>query len=981
MRKPTRGRAVVLAGRDDEIETLEQVLRDARCSRGATVFIVGEPGIGKSRLAGEVVGRALDSGMAVLKGRCTATGPAVPFRPLTEALLSLAREGGVPAPEALGPYLPILGRLVPEWASADGCDGSPVVLAEAVLRLTALHGTGRGCLLVIDDLQDADPETLAVIEYLSANLAHQPVAVVATVRSAPSTASELANTVTQRREGVLVPLDRLGEREVHEIAASCLGCPPEELSAEVAARVFGDSGGNPFVVEELVRGMSSAEELVRRRDGWHLSGASRTHVPFALVRVVEQRAAQTGPDGLRVLSTAAVLGRSFPLPVVQRVAGLDDHALLECLRSAVAAGLLLPDERGPDWYAFEHPLTEEALLTGLTPADRAALCGRAADVVEELYPGLPGTWCHLTAQLRRRAGDRHAAVVRYLEVAHRALADSGPGTALVALDEAQRMLADEPDSPADRDVRREVLATLLCALAEDGQLDRAAAVADRLQRVDFEVDPTRRVDLHVRLAWAAQVAGHWDEGLRQVGAARALLPDGAAERDTAAIDAVEAYLAVSGPEPGQIGRSEELARRAIEGARQLDDPALACQAWYAVGFASRGRSLEESDLCFRRTLRIATDRNRVIWRNHGLIGLGSNAWLAEADPDLLTHAHQEALRTGCVTLAHNAGAMLAFDAVLRSDFDRATALIDGSLDETTRLRLHAVSRYTLMLRAVVAAHRGKRSQMRAALAEFRAFGGEQSREAPLARGLAELFCALLEEDREGAAVVAAELCGPRPGEESFFHFSGTHGLVLLLDVLEGRADRADFERISASQAGRMRWNRQFVELSGAVLLGRAGQRAEAQDALRAAVASAEVFPTARHLGLRLVADAALADGWGDPHRWFTEAEDHFHRAGVTAVAGACRARLRQLGVLVRQRRAGTDRIPEQLRGMGITTREFEVFRLMVDRLGNKALAARLHISTRTVEKHVASLLAKTGITDRMRLCDYVADFMLGRTAD
>jgi DNA-binding CsgD family transcriptional regulator len=127
--------------------------------------------------------------------------------------------------------------------------------------------------------------------------------------------------------------------------------------------------------------------------------------------------------------------------------------------------------------------------------------------------------------------------------------------------------------------------------------------------------------------------------------------------------------------------------------------------------------------------------------------------------------------------------------------------------------------------------------------------------------------------------------------------------------------------------------------------------------------------------MRLTADAALADGWGEPRRWLADAEEHFHRAGVLAVAGACRSRLRAAGVMVRQRRAGTDRIPEELRAMGVTLREYDVFRLLVGRLGNKALAARLHISTRTVEKHVASLLAKTGTATRAHLCDFTAEFM------
>ncbi|MGP4110361.1 helix-turn-helix transcriptional regulator [Streptomyces sp. 4N509B] len=1029
-----RVRTAELVGRESELGVLTAALREAREGRGTAVFVTGEPGIGKTRLAAQALDTARSLDMAVLRGRCATTGPAVPYRPLAEALLTLTRAGEAPPAEVLGPYLPVLGRLVPEWSTGADCDQSPIVLAEAVLRLAAArgrrHGCLHGCLLFVDDLHDADPETLAVVEYLAANVAAQPVVVVATVRSTPSAAFELANAVAQRREGALLPLERLNEADVHELAASSLGCPPAALPRAVSAELYGDSGGIPFVAEELIRGMLAAGRLARAADGgWELRGTKRPGVPVTLVRVVEERAARLGRRGARALAVAAVLGRSFPLSVLRhclrfddrddrdgvvgpdgasggrgRGRGVDDAALTECVRAAVAEGLLQPDEEhGPDWYAFAHPLAEEALLELLSPADRAALSARAADAVAELYPGLPGSWCLLAARLRRHAGEQQAAAEHYLEVARRALAGSGPGTAITVLDEAQRMLGDgdSPYGPVRGRVHRELLETLLLALADSGGFDRAAEVADRLRRADLgggggggggTTEIAGRVALHVRLAWAAEVAGRYEEGLAQVAEARALLPAGAAARDTAGIDAVEAFLTVSGTTRGRTALSERLARRAIDGAGQRDDPALACQSWYAVGFATRGRSLAESDRCFRQTLRLASEHELVTWRIHGLIGLGGNEWLAEAATESFTYARHEALRTGCVSLAHHVGSFLALDAAMRSDFAAATALVDGSLDETRRLKLYPVTRYLLMVRGVVAAHQARRGELRAVLAEFRACGGERSMVAPLMRGLGELFCALLEEEREQAREVAASLAAMvRADEENFFHLTGSHGLMVLLDVLDdhdhdhdadadAEADGsggggAAWERTGVGQAGRLRWNRQFVDLARAVVAGRRGRRAEAEAAVAAAVASAEPFPTARHLGLRLVADAALADGWGEPRRWLSEAEEYFHRAGVVAVAGACRSRLRGLGVVVRQRRAGTDRIPEALRAMGVTAREYDVFRLLVERLGNKALAARLHLSARTVEKHVASLMRKTGIGERAKLCDFAADFL------
>ncbi|MGI5498812.1 response regulator transcription factor [Lentzea sp. CA-135723] len=124
---------------------------------------------------------------------------------------------------------------------------------------------------------------------------------------------------------------------------------------------------------------------------------------------------------------------------------------------------------------------------------------------------------------------------------------------------------------------------------------------------------------------------------------------------------------------------------------------------------------------------------------------------------------------------------------------------------------------------------------------------------------------------------------------------------------------------------------------------------------------------ARHLGLRLVSEAAARDGWGDPEAWLRAAEHHFHDAGVPAVAGACRAQLRLMGVRLTQRRSGVDEVPDELRLAGVTVREYEVLRLLGARLANNEIAAQLHLSRRTVEKHMSSLLTKTGLTNRLAL--------------
>ncbi|MET8507439.1 helix-turn-helix transcriptional regulator, partial [Streptomyces sp. NPDC004787] len=181
----------------------------------------------------------------------------------------------------------------------------------------------------------------------------------------------------------------------------------------------------------------------------------------------------------------------------------------------------------------------------------------------------------------------------------------------------------------------------------------------------------------------------------------------------------------------------------------------------------------------------------------------------------------------------------------------------------------------------------------------------------------------------------------------------------------------------AAGAAAARWNRPFAGLADAVLLGREGRAAEATAAAGAALAAAAPYPLAGRLGMRLVAPVAYEDGWGAPAEWAREAEEFFHAAGLPAVAGACRGLLRAMGVPVRQRRSGTDRVPAPLRRCGITVREFEVARLLAERFGNRDIAGRLHISPRTVEKHVSSLLQKTGHPNRAAFASAARDLVTG----
>ena len=222
----------VLISRDAELHALQAALERAREGAGGVLILAGDAGVGKSRLATELATQAGEQGIDVLRGRATESVVPVPFRPITEALMKVARTGVIPDAPEMASYRPALGSLVPEWSRPEDGEAeiSPLILGEALIRLltSPLAPPGppdaKGIVLILEDVHWADPETLAILEYLADNLGGTRVLCVATLRdSEPSAGLDCVRALNARRAVALVEVRRLMDWAVREMAAACLG--------------------------------------------------------------------------------------------------------------------------------------------------------------------------------------------------------------------------------------------------------------------------------------------------------------------------------------------------------------------------------------------------------------------------------------------------------------------------------------------------------------------------------------------------------------------------------------------------------------------------------------------------------------------------------------------------------------------------------------------------------------------------------------
>jgi DNA-binding SARP family transcriptional activator len=550
--KHPEGRAVPLA-------RLEQAWADAVSGARRFALVVGEPGIGKTTLAGELARRAHGQGAAVLLGRSDEHA-LVPFQPWIEALERLLE--ALPAGDVdhwLTAHDGALARLLPARSPAQASTGGPrerYLAFELVRALLEDVAARWPVLLVLDDVHWADADSLSLLRHLARTGPRGRLLVVLCARASelePDIAQTLADL---RREGPLVRVDLggLDDDAVAALLARRTGATDHESARRYRAR----TGGNPFFLDELLR---EAQE----------SGGDVEGPPAGVREVIGRRLARLDDSTLRALDVAAVCGIEFEVATLARVDDRPVVEVLEALDGAIEAALVAAtDRRGH--YAFAHALVAETIVCALPASRRAALHLRIADVLAD----------------RHDAGDVGAGeVVRHLRAAGElAGGDRLAGWELAAAREATVALAHS-DAAAHYEAalgvrsgvqdpeRGEVLLALGHAHDRAGRRERARAAfveAAELARAAGDRDLFARAALgHGGTAVVIAAADATTVGLLEDALAAAPADDPATSARLLARLSMELYYS-------ETGRARVFSGLAVEHARRADDAAALAAA-------------------------------------------------------------------------------------------------------------------------------------------------------------------------------------------------------------------------------------------------------------------------------------------------------------------------------------------------------------------------------------------------------------------
>jgi DNA-binding CsgD family transcriptional regulator/tetratricopeptide (TPR) repeat protein len=930
-------RASVVVGRETELEELRGAVRNARDRRATCVFIVGEGGIGKTRLLTETGVFARRRNLAVMSGRAPIATPA-PFGVVADALRSWLRAHSYPA--SFGPFDRGLALVLPEWpvlaaGTNTGAGGVTGAVDAAQLRLLALEGVVQlmrklaqdehGVVVLLDDLQSADPESLEAVRYL-ANAGVDGLTLVGALRPDESTlADEVVRSL--RRDGAteVVALASLGEREVGQLVAALLDSdPPAELVADIAAR----TDGVPLLVEEVFLAHVRAG-TIDSGDGGTVWRGGVPSVPRTIRDLVGARLDGLDRGERNVIVAGAVVG-DFEPALMTAVAASDDAAIAEALAAGVRVGLL---ETTGGAIAFRHAIIREAALDATVPHLIDTMHRRAAAALDAESSQEP-------RRLERKA--------RHLAAANE---DDGAACALVAA--AECWLTDHALLAAEQ--------SALDALARARDPSTRAAAADMLARsLAAQGRWTNALDRD-----AATVAEHGATPPRQHRMAICAIEAGQPER---AEPVIETALASGDTAPlllladGRVALVRGDAKHALDRAAQVRDPEFRTgldDRLAALDLAARALDYlgdrEGAEAAWGEQASEAAAGGRTQAQLRAVVQLGKVELFAGRTPKRLHEAVDLASEMGALIELSWAQENLAIGLCTHGDIPAALVVLDEAVARCRALRLDQLA-YLLAARAMIASY--ITADIEEQLAEAEALAPTTDLTLHTASMRADIA---LRDHRYDDAIhwleVGREIQRAMPG---LVPMDGQCWLPWAFAAARrpDEAARALEEARAIPDLARWHGRPVLVAAADALLAG------DVDGVDRAVAAATGHMPL--DIAVMRVVGAEVADE-GTRARWLREALDIYEAAGASFEADRTRAALRRAGGAVPRRKRASGTVPDGLAQHGVTSREVEVLRLVGEGLPNAEIGRRLYVSVRTVEAHVSSLLNKLGVQSRGQL--------------
>ena len=401
----------LLIGRRSQLETLLHLIEQACAGQGQTVLIAGEAGIGKSRLVREAMAlrrsseqQAPHAAVLTLQGHCFEQDSTVPYAPLLDLLrpffASRSREAGAAFPVPVAPelvkLLPELAPMLPEPMPGSALEPEQEKrrLHQALLDVFRHLSASQPLLLIVEDVHWSDNSSLECLLFLARRITSHSILLLLTYRSEEEhpVFTRFLGELNRERISTELLLSHLSSAEVAAMLRATLALE-RSVRAELLETVFTLTEGTPFFIEEVLKALVTAGELVPVEGRWEYrppdgkSPRASLRLPRSVQLAVQQRLDHLSAAARDLLSLAAVAGRRFDFPLLQEATQREEAELVPLVKELVTAQLV--EEESEDLFVFRHALTRQAAYTDLLARERRALHRLLAETLERMYAEFP----------------------------------------------------------------------------------------------------------------------------------------------------------------------------------------------------------------------------------------------------------------------------------------------------------------------------------------------------------------------------------------------------------------------------------------------------------------------------------------------------------------------------------------------------------------------------------------------------------------
>ena len=510
-RRLPRRRWPALVGRAKVIQRLAELWAETRSGHGQLVFLTGEVGVGKTRLAHELTDNIDDA--TLLYAHCDRLEGTLAYQPFVEAIE--AYFASIPADtvadSAVGQVLAAMSKLVPEvgrFVSLEDTDpsGSPDLLqmptdSANLVSVMARFTANRPWLLVLDNLHWADQSSLHLLYYLARHCHRLGLMIVGTYRSSEAKnnkfLTETLNSLSDEITYTTIPLEPLPETQAKEMLENIW---PQAIPADLATVVYHLTGGNPFYIGEVARGLVDEGVVTWRDDRWYFGPIVEASLPQRPRDAILRRVSRLNKENQALLHRAAVLGHSFNFDDMHKMSGLAERDILANLDLVMERGLIHCTP-GEDILHFSHQEIQQAVYESLSSLKRRLLHREAGEALEERHLPEPERIAPALAHHFFLAGELEKGLIYSIQAATQAGSIGASQDALTwytrALDALDQLQMDE----VTQQQRFELLLARELIYSRLGERQAQALDLVALQALaQLFDDPTKQAVVHNRQA-------------------------------------------------------------------------------------------------------------------------------------------------------------------------------------------------------------------------------------------------------------------------------------------------------------------------------------------------------------------------------------------------------------------------------------------------------------------------------------------------